>query len=174
MQSADSAEKILARQAHLAYAAAVKLLARRDHSTAELTRKLQQREHTAHAIDSALEELIDANYLNDRRYAELYAEQRMNRGFGPRAIRSKLQERGIDAALTSYALRALNADWSHLAESLIHNRYNAEDILDESRRTTARIARFLQARGFASGDALRALNAARKSVARPPDSSDTM
>lgn len=148
----------LARQA---YAIAVRLLGSRDHSVFELRRKLAKREHGEAAIDAAIEELVACNYVNDERYAELYAEQRMNQGFGPLSIRSKLKERGIDTHLVQRALAKLTVTWSEHAESVIHKRFAAPDILDNSQRATARIARFLNGRGFASGDALRALNQAR-------------
>ena len=67
--SDDSAtpEEIAAREARQAYGAAIRLLASRDHSVAELTRKLRQREHASEAIDAALAELMEANYVNDAR-----------------------------------------------------------------------------------------------------------
>ena len=151
----------LARQA---YAAAIRLLGSRDHSTFELRRKLAKREHDDAAIDAALEELEAANYVNDVRYAELYAEQRMNQGFGPLSIRAKLNERGIEGYLVNKALEILTVTWSEHAESVIHKRFAPADILDNSQRATARIARFLNGRGFASSDALRALNQARREL----------
>lgn len=153
----------LARQA---YAAAVRLLGSRDHSIAELRRKLAKREHGEVAIDATIEELEAANYVNDARYAELYAEQRMNRGFGPLSIRAKLKERGIESHLTQQALSNLSITWSEHAESVIRRRFSVQDILDTDQRITARIARFLNARGFASSDALRALNQARRELSR--------
>jgi len=162
--SEESAEKQVARQAREAYTAAIRLLAPRDHSTTELRRKLQKREHTSQAIESAFQELMEVNYLNDARYAELYAEQRMNRGYGPMAIRAKLRERGIESALSNPAIANLTVNWSELAEQLIHKRFNSEELLQPGNSTTARVARMLQARGFSSGDALRALKSARKSA----------
>jgi len=153
----------LARQA---YAAAVRLLGSRDHSAAELRRKLAKREHGAASIDAALEELEAANYVNDTRYAELYAEQRMNQGFGPLSIRAKLRERGIESHLIQHGLANLSVTWSEHAESVIHRRFCEQDILDTDQRMTARIARFLNGRGFASNDALRALNQARRELNR--------
>ena len=153
----------LARQA---YAAAVRLLGSRDHSVVELRRKLAKREHDEAAIDAAIEELEASNYVNDERYAELYAEQRMNQGFGPLSIRAKLKERGIDSHLIQQALSNLSITWSEHAESVIHRRFCAQHILDTDQRMTARIARFLNGRGFASGDALRALNQARRDLNR--------
>ena len=156
--------------AHQAYVSAIRLLARRDHSTVELTRKLRQREHGEAAIEEALDDLVSANYLNDERYAELYAEQRMNHGYGPLSIRSKLSERGIDSHLVQRALQSLQVDWSEQAEFAIAKRFSPHDISDTDQKATSRIARFLQQRGFASSDALRGLKRLRKEQANlPPD-----
>lgn len=151
----------LARQA---YAAAVRLLGSRDHSITELRRKLAKREHDTDAIDAAIDDLVASNYVNDARYAELYAEQRVNQGQGPLAIKAKLKERGVDDHLIRQALSNLSISWSEHAESVIRKRFTATDICDSDQRMTARIARFLSARGFSSGDALRALNQLRREL----------
>ena len=153
----------LARQA---YAAAVRLLASRDHSIAELRIKLLKRNQDSEAIDAAIDQLTDANYLNDARFAQSYAEQRMAQGFGPLSIRAKLTARGIDGQLVQQALSSLPISWSEQAEQLIHNRFSVEDICESDKRVTARIARFLATRGFSSSDALRALTQARRDLNR--------
>jgi len=159
-------EEIAARSARQAYGAAIRLLASRDHSVAELTRKLRQREHSSEAIDTALAELADANYVNDGRYAELYAEQRMNQGYGPLSIRSKLAVRGVDSHHVQHALKLLDVNWAEQAEIVIAKRFTSEEITDPDQRATARIARFLQGRGFASSDVLRGLNQLRRESGR--------
>ena len=150
-------------QARLAYAASIRLLARRDHSIQELTRKLIQREHAQAAIDNAVQELLELNYLNETRYAELYAEQRMNRGFGPLSIQAKLRERGIPPHLIQWGLKQLAVDWSEKAESAIHKRFNVQEIGSSDQKVIARIARHLQARGYAPSDAIQGLKKARRS-----------
>lgn len=147
-----------------AYATAVQLLTSRDHSSTELRQKLVRRKYDKDAIEAALLQLQDANYLNDSRYAELYAEQRMNQGYGPLSIRAKLVQRGIDTQLASHALNALNTDWSQQAQASLVKRFDSCDILDTKPRSAARIARFLQSRGYASSDALRALQRARRDL----------
>lgn len=165
--SDDATPEELARKAaHRAYVSAIRLLAKRDHSTVELTRKLRQREHDEEAIEEALADLVSANYLNDERYAELYAEQRMNHGYGPLSIRSKLAERGIDSHHVRRALQLLQVDWSEQAESAIARRFSPHEIADTGQRATSRIARFLQQRGFSSSDALRGLKKLRNELAR--------
>lgn len=166
MEKSETPDVLARKAAHRAYVAAIRLLARRDHSTAELTRKLKQREHSDEAIQEAMEDLVSANYVNDARYAEIYADQRMNRGYGPLSIRSKLAERGIDSHLVQRALQLLGVDWSEQAEFAIDKRFSPSDIADTGQQATSRIARFLQRRGFSSSDALRALKRLRSEQAR--------
>lgn len=152
--------------ARRAYALAVRLLGSRDHSSAELTRKLAQRDVDEASIATALEELREANYLNDERFAHALAEQRLRGGRGPMAIRAKLRERGIDTALADEAVEALGVDWVEQAGEVLASRFDAAAIADDEPRGRARIARFLQGRGFTSGDALRALDEARRRIER--------
>ena len=151
-------------RARRAYALGIKLLGARDHSSAELTRKLERRDIDETAIRTALAELRAAGYVDDERYARLFAEQLLERGRGPMAIRAKLRERGIDGELVADALEALGADWVERAEAALGSRFAPEDIVDDSQRSQARVARFLQGRGFGAGDALRALDRARRRI----------
>ena len=153
-------------RARRAYALCIKLLGARDHSSAELARKLAQRDVDEPSIAAALTELRAANYVDDERYARTYAEQLAERGRGPMAIRSKLRERGIDGDLAADALEALGADWTERAEVALERRFAASAIGDDDPKARARIARFLQGRGFGSGESIRALDRARRRLER--------
>ena len=153
-------------RARRAYAAAVRLLGSRDHSSAELARKLALREFDEAAVASALTELRAAGYLDDERFAHALAEQLLGRRRGPMAIRAKLRERGIDGGLADDAIAALGADWVERAGVALGARFDDAAVADEEPRARARIARFLQGRGFAPGDALRALDEARRRIER--------
>ena len=159
----DATPEELARQA---YALAVRLLGSRDHSSAELARKLGQRDVDEASTESALAELRAAGYLDDERFAHALAEQRMNQGRGPMAIRAKLRERGIDGGLADEAIGALGADWVERAGHVLASRFDAAAVADDEPRSRAKIARFLQGRGFSTGDALRALDRARRRIER--------
>lgn len=151
-------------QARQAYHAAVRLLGSRDHSEYELTCKLSVREHADLAIQSALEDLRQLNYINDKRYAQLYTEQRLNRGYGPLSVRAKLRERGVASQLVDAALADQDISWAELAQAALENRFSQDVIASAVQRDQARISRFLASRGFASSDALRALIAARNAL----------
>ncbi len=152
-----------------AYATCIKLLGARDHSTSELRRKLAERDVEPDVIDAVLEELAEHRYVDDARYARLYAEQRAAQGHGPRSIESKLAERGLAQSDVRAALEELDADWAERAEAALTAKFRAEQIVDPEPRVRAKIARFLQGRGFSAGDSMRAVDAARERIAGGED-----
>lgn len=167
LDAAEIGSEELRRQA---YHAAVRLLSRRDHASAELKKKLGTRQYRGLsfddvAIDEAIERLTSEGYLNDRRVAAYMAEQRYAAGYGPRAIRAKLMERGFNSGDVGAALELLEvevgSDWASHAQNTLSKRFSAADIASREPKVEGRMARFLQSRGFSSSDALRALQAAR-------------
>lgn len=144
-----------------AYATAIKLLGARDHSRAEIRRKLAERDVEEDVIDAVVEELVEHRYLNDGRYARQYIEQRAVRGYGPRAIEAKLSERGIDRSEVRVALEEFGGDWVALAGEALTGKFRGEEIVDPEAKVRGKIARFLQGRGFSAGDSVRAVEVAR-------------
>ena len=163
-QDPDPGAESPAAAARRAYATAIRMLGTRDHSTAELTRKLGDREFDRAIIEQTLAELVDARYVDDRRYARAYVEQRIAQGYGPRAIESKLRERGIDGPDRRDAFAQAAPDWCERAEEALMRKFRADQILDGETRAKARLARFLQGRGFSAGDSVRAIERARRAV----------
>ena len=146
------------------------MLSRRDHASAELKKKLGSRQYRGLSfdeatIDEAIDRLTTEGYLNDRRVAAHMAELRYAAGYGPRAIRAKLMERGFNSSDVGDALDSLESeaglDWAAHAQNTLSKRFSAADIASREPKMEGRIARFLQSRGFPSSDALRALQAAR-------------
>ena len=147
-----------------AYATSIKLLGARDHSSAEIRRKLAERDVGPDTIDAVLAELAEHRYVDDARYARLYAEQRANQGHGPRSIESKLAERGLPSADVAAALDELGADWTERAEAALTAKFRDDQVVDPEPKVRAKIARFLQGRGFSAGDSMRAVDAARSRI----------
>lgn len=140
-----------------AKAAAVRLLARREYSRAELAQRLLRRGLEADAIARALDELAAAGYLSDRRVAQAMVAQKSGR-YGKRAIVYALKEKGIGAADMEAALAPLaHADEFADAQALWQQRFGTPPA---SEREKARQVRFLQARGFSLAAVLRVLRAA--------------
>ncbi|MGB0865860.1 MAG: regulatory protein RecX [Granulosicoccaceae bacterium] len=129
---------------------AIELLARREHSRVELEDKLGKREFSSEAIEIALDALAERGWQSDERFAELFIEQRANKGKGPRLVRQELIKRGIDSALASQCLRDTEVDWEQVADRVLANRFGADG-------DYAKMRRFLEQRGFESSQARHAI-----------------
>ena len=120
---------------------ALRYLARREHSRAELARKLAPRAASAEALDALLEELASKKQLSDARYAEERARS-LARKYGPAKIRQDLRSRGIADEL----IDALPLDGElELARQALSRRFR---LPARTREEQAKRGRFLQGRGF--------------------------
>lgn len=138
-------------------ALAVRWLARRDYSRAELAQRLRQRGVTNDDVERTLDDLVAAGYLSDARYAQAVVAQRAGR-YGKRAIVHALKERGISATVAADALAPLAAnDELADAQALWRQRFGTPPA---NEREKARQVRFLQSRGYGLSVALRVLRAA--------------
>ena len=125
---------------------AMGLLARREHSTLELHRKLALRKFPEALINEALAGLADENLLCDERFTEEYVRSYARRGQGPLKIRNSLKLKGIDAQRADRFLFDGSLDWQALAEAARSRRFG--DTIPVEFPERARQARFLQQRGF--------------------------
>lgn len=137
-----------------AYAAALRLLARREHSAFELRRKLEQRGFTASRITGAISRLQDESYLCDERFAGALTRHRVDQGYGELRIRAELAQHGLERSAVDRALAELNVDW--VGRALLQARRHFPGS-PESDADVARILRHLIQRGFPAGVARRAL-----------------
>ncbi len=134
--------------------AALKALARREHSVAELRRKLERKGCEPSLVEQVLGRLQDEGLLSDRRFVEAYVHSRYGKGFGPLRIEAELRERGVDAWLASEGVESGHRRWSELMEQVRRKRFGTP--LPEDYREWIRQARFLQQRGF-SAESIRRL-----------------
>ncbi|MFO8152937.1 regulatory protein RecX [Thioalkalivibrio sp.] len=137
-----------------AYAAGLRLLARREHSGVELGRKLEQRGFAASVAASALGRLRADGYLSEERFARSLALHRADQGYGELRIRAELAHHALSAALVDQALLELDADWVERAMSQARRHFPA---FRENGPETARALRHLTQRGFPASVARSAL-----------------
>jgi len=126
--------------------AALRLLARREHSFSELKRKLKRKGWPASDVEAVVQDLADAGLQSDSRFAESYARSRAEKAYGPLRIRAELSERGIDRALVERALAELQIDWLAQAAKWYGRRFGdgrPDELKEKSRRQQA-----LARRGF--------------------------
>ncbi|MBS3804348.1 MAG: regulatory protein RecX [Oleiphilaceae bacterium] len=144
---------------HQARAAALRLLARREHSRFELARKLRQRQLPNDIIDTVLDDYENEGWLSDERFAEVYGRQRREAGYGPVRIRNELQRRGVVFWPAELAEMTDN-DWTFLAITARVKKFGLTALRDNWPEK-ARQARFLAQRGFSGEQAERALEVSR-------------
>jgi regulatory protein len=144
-----------------AYQRALRRLARRDHSEAELRRVLGERGHARAEIDEALARLRSRGYVDDEAFAERFARSRLaHQGQGRGRIRQGLRQRGVarekvEAGLTA-ALREVSED---AVVDRLARRYWRQHTRVEPPRRLARLWAFLLRRGFAPALVRRRLEA---------------
>lgn len=77
---------------------AMKLLAHRPYSTAEIRRHLETKQVPSAVVDEVLAKLGHLGYVDDRAFAEFWIENRERfRPRGPHALRYELRQKGITA-----------------------------------------------------------------------------
>jgi regulatory protein len=131
-------------------ARALRLLARREHSRAELTRKLAHAGHTDSEIAPLLDELEAKNWLSDRRFAESYVADKRARS-GAIKLAFELRQRGISDALIEDVLKDHRHSELERAKEIWRKKFG---LPPANAAEKARQIRFLQSRGF-SGDMIR-------------------
>ena len=132
---------------------ALSFLARREHSRAELARKLAPHAGEGEDVGAILDELAAKGWLSDARFAEQVIRSKARR-FGPLKLAHDLRSKGVDADAIAAGLRAAGVDGVSRIETVWRRRFRAPPA-DE--REKARQARFLGGRGFASEEIFRFL-----------------
>ncbi len=138
---------------------AVRLLARREHSTDELRRKLKRRGYGQATIDEVVSRLSTAESVSDERFAESFVRVRSERGQGPLRIRADLRNRGVPDVLVDEVLTTTSEFWLERANRARVKRFG--DVAPATRDDWNRQARFLAQRGFPADLIYRALGESR-------------
>jgi regulatory protein len=125
---------------------ALRCLAQREHSRAELARKLAAL-GGADEIDAELDRLVALGLLSDARFADAFVRSRAAR-YGVLRLRGELARRGVAAELIGAVLEGRETDGEIERARNIRSRKFAT--LPQDAREWARQARFLQGRGFST------------------------
>jgi regulatory protein len=124
---------------------ALRLLARREHSRAELARKLAA-EGSHEEVQAVLDRLEQTGLLSDARFTEAFVSSRAAR-LGNARLRRDLRLKGIADELIAAALPAGAESEADRARAVRQRKFGAAPA---DRAGYARQARFLQSRGFAA------------------------
>ena len=143
------------------YERALWLLARREHSSRELTFKLAARGFDRKQIDFALANLQCDDYQSDERFTEVLVRSRISRREGPLKIRARLLEKGIGDQLINKHLPRDEEFWVRQASELDELLRRREGISLEKSGDNglfARRARHLKNKGYGSAVIARVIN----------------
>jgi len=135
-------------QAQTLRVAALRLLTRRDHSRAELEKKLAEQAESAEQLEQVLDRLQTERLLSDHRYATQRATSRGSR-YGNARIKQELRQQGVSDSDIAAALPEAG-DEAERCRSVWAKKFGETPKTAEER---AKQMRFLQYRGF-SGDAI--------------------
>lgn len=125
---------------------ALRLLAGREHSRAELRRKLAAFAEHPEALDALLDDLVASRLLSDDRYAESRAHT-LSRRYGSLRLAHDLKQQGVnEAAVERVVAEARRTDLER-ARTVWRKRFGERPRNVQER---AKQMRFLQGRGFAS------------------------
>ena len=123
-------------------ARALRHLVRREHSRAELARKLAPHAESVEAVKAVLDLLLSKKHQSDERFAEERARS-LSRKYGAAKIRDDLKRRGISDEISERV--APESDDLQKAREILSRKFSSEA---QTREEHAKRARFLQSRGF--------------------------
>ena len=131
---------------------AMRLLARREHSRAELRGKLVDRGFENDSVEELLQGLEDQDLLSDERFAMSLIASRAETGYGPKRIDLELRNRGVSEELAREALAKAEVDWGQQVTDQVARKFGSDPA--QTFPEWARRARYLERRGFGQ-DAIR-------------------
>jgi len=125
---------------------ALQLLAQREHSRAELLRKLAAYEQSQGQQQAILDELQAKGFINEERVIESVVHRRASK-LGAARIRQELQAKGLPPEAMAQALAQLKSTELERAREVWQRKFGqaATDPKEHARQT-----RFLMSRGFAA------------------------
>lgn len=129
---------------------ALRLLSAREHSRAELERKLQPYEEEPGSLAQALDALQAKGFISEARVVESVLNRRSAK-LGTQRIRQELQSKGLAHEAVQDAVEQLRATEVERAREVWRKKFGAPPV-DAAER--AKQMRFLASRGF-GGDAIR-------------------
>jgi regulatory protein len=125
--------------------AALDALARRDHASEDLRRKLIDKGYDSTLIDELVARLCAEKLLDDGRFVENFIHLHAARGQGPKRVRAALEELGLYGERVEAALAAYG-DWMAGLHRARRKRFGGATPVHTA--DVMRQARFLGYRGF--------------------------
>ena len=129
---------------------ALAMLARREHTRAEMLRKLSPHSESPEQVEQLLDALVARGWLSEARFAESRANT-LARKFGSRKIQHDLRSRGVSAEVVERTVERALAQELENCRAAWQRKFG---VLPQSAAERGRQIRFLTGRGF-SAEAVR-------------------
>jgi len=129
---------------------ALSMLARREHTRAEMTRKLSPHSESPEQVEQLLDALVARGWLSETRFAESRANA-LARKFGSRKIEHDLRSRGVSAEVVEHAVEQAHTQELDHCRAAWQRKFG---VLPQTAAERGRQMRFLAGRGF-SAEAVR-------------------
>jgi regulatory protein len=126
------------------------MLARREHTRAEMTRKLSPHAESPEQVELLLDDLVARGWLSEQRFAESRANS-LARKFGSRKIEYDLRSRGVSDELVERGVAQARVGELENCRAAWQKKFGA---LPQDAAERGRQMRFLAGRGF-SAEAVR-------------------
>jgi regulatory protein len=140
---------------------ALRMLARRPYSVAEMRRALAKKYPNSNDVGTAIARLRELHYLDDKRFAEHYASSlARNRAFGSHRIRRELKAKLVDYRHIEPAVEEAFAETGEreLLEQTLAKKIRTLR-LPLTRAKVASLCQSLMRRGFRAEDIIKAVRA---------------
>lgn len=154
------AQLLAADEVSRAMSAALRLLAHRPRSRAEVATRLTRRAFSEAAIARAVDRLVELGYLDDEEFARYWVQNRVeHKPRGGRLLKQELRQKGVDAGTADLVIEGTGIDEEAAAIELARARAERLRGLDPAARRR-RLAGFLRRRGYGWEVVRRALDEA--------------
>lgn len=142
----------------LAFDTAVRLLARRNHTSLEIEQKLRKRGFDSEAIAWAVAECERLRYIDDEKTGRFYFLELKRKGCGPRRIRFQMKQKGLSGEFVEEMISGYEAGEEELeaARKALEKKRPRFDREPDARKRKEKMYRFLYSKGF-SGEIISAL-----------------
>jgi regulatory protein len=140
------------------YNRALYWLSKRDYSVADFVKKLDKVCENAEMKDALVVQLIENDWLSEKRYIKAFIRSKISAGLGPFRITNDLKQHGVKSNDAELALEQFDTDWFEQARETYERKYgnspftnsdskknkNSQELYKEK----AKRFRYMQYRGF--------------------------
>ena len=137
-----------------AFDKAVNLLAFKDRTTQEITKRLKENGYSSDEIEETVEKLSYYGYLNDENYTISYIKDNTSKK-GKKLIANELSHKGIQKDIISDILSNSEIDEVSTIRDIMERRYKDADLNDE--KVYRRLVGFFLRRGFSYENVLKVI-----------------